>query len=685
MTPLSLLQKYLLLTLAACAMAVALTGIGAYLVLRASLEDGHAAGALVAALAMAAVIVLLIVFARRQSADIRLLTSSARRMAGDVYDGEIALPRRDELGELAASLEALRERLRTTTISRDYLDKVLASMSEALLLVSAQGVIRRANPAACRLLGCSEEELTGRALTALFAPAQRDDLRLRDSGGQARETTMLTADGGEVPVSCTVSAIQDSDPALRGFVIAARNIAERKVAERRIRYLARIDGLTKVPNRMQFQHLLQRTIARCTRQDRAFALLYIDVDRFKEINDTYGHSAGDHCLETLTARLGRLLPPGAIMGRFAGDEFGIIAESGIGGVVNEELAATARSILREVSEPLHFHGQQIDMNVSIGIAAFPADARNVIELVRCADAALYHAKRAGGDRFAMFDAGMNAATVDRLMLKSRLRRAYERDELLLHYQPKVDGRSGRIAGAEALVRWDLAERGRVPPAEFIPLAEESNLILEIGEWVLDRVCRDLRDWRARGLVPGRIAVNLSLRQLHQPEFATRVRRLLEQHGIEPSNLELEITESTLMEDPERTVRVLRELHGMGLSLAIDDFGTGYSSLGALQKFPIRTLKVDQSFVRDAATVQDDATIVTTIIQMGHGLKLEVVAEGVESPQQLALLRAAGCDYMQGLLFGEPMTAPAFAQLLQSGHLGAPIFGQLLAEPVSASR
>ncbi|MCC7489089.1 MAG: EAL domain-containing protein [Gammaproteobacteria bacterium] len=627
-----------------------------------------------ALLVMIGIFSLLVVFARRQVGDIRLLTRGAERMSAGDYDGAIVLPRQDELGRLATSFDELRRRLQTTTISRDYLDKVLGSMSEALFIVSQEGVVTRVNAAACRLLELPEPALVGRPIASLVAPAHSGQFALGDTGASAREGALVNQAQREVPVSFTISAIHDADPAFRGFIIAARNIAERKLAEQRIRYLARIDALTKVPNRMQFQHLLQRSIARASRQGRGFALLYLDVDRFKDINDIYGHSAGDLCLETLTERLGRLLPSGTIIGRFAGDEFGIILENPADAVAASlHLADTARAILAELARMLPYHGHQIYMTVSIGIATYPVDARNVIDLVRSADSALYHAKRTGGDSFEFFDPEMNAAATERLMLKSKLRRAYQREELLLQYQPKVDLRSGRVAGGEALVRWEMSDRGIVLPSEFIPLAEESNLILDIGEWVLDRVCRDFHAWQAQMAFPGKIAVNLSLKQLRQPNFAQRVAAICKRHGVPPASLELEITESTLMEDPERTVKILDELYAMGLSLAIDDFGTGYSSLSALQKFPINTLKIDQSFVRDAATDADDATIVATIIQMGHGLKLDVIAEGVESPHQLAFLRSTGCDFVQGLLFGEPMNAPQFMDLLVAQRHGPAAF------------
>jgi diguanylate cyclase (GGDEF)-like protein/PAS domain S-box-containing protein len=626
----------------------------------------------------------LVLFARRQVGDLRALTRSARRMSGGGYDEAIALSRADELGQLAATLDQLRERLRTTTISRDYLDRILGSMSESLLLVRTDGVVRRVNSAATRLLEREEKDLVGRPVREIVAATRADEFELADTGGRARETALLSATGQEIPVSYTISAIQDADPAFGGFIVAARNIAERKLAEQRIRYLARIDALTKVPNRMQFQHLIQRAVARSARAGRRFALLYLDIDRFKDINDIYGHSAGDLCLETLTERLARLLPESTVLGRFAGDEFGVLLEDiPREGEATMHLAGVARSILRELARPVPFHAQEIHMTASIGIATFPVDARNVIDLVRSADSALYHAKRAGGDTFEFFDPEMNAMAAERLMLKSKLRRAYEREELLLQYQPKVDLATGRIAGAEALVRWDLSDRGIVLPSEFIPLAEESNLILDIGEWVLDRVCRDFRDWQAQQLFPGKIAVNLSLKQLRQPNFSQRVGAIFRKHGVPPASLELEITESTLMENPERTVRTLDELYAMGLTLAIDDFGTGYSSLSALQKFPISTLKIDRSFVVDAAVDADDATIVTTIIRMGHGLDLDVIAEGVESAQQLDFLRGSGCDYAQGLLFGEPTSAADLAKLLAVQRQGEAAFAGLVGNAAAA--
>ena len=617
--------------------------------------------------------------AYRQTRSIRELVHGAKRLAEGDYETELTLRGSGEIGQLATAFDRMRDKLRGTTISRDYLDHVLGSMSDAIILVSPDGFITRVNHAATRLLDYAESDLLGMPFETLIPPGRQTAFRFGRELKRPEETVFIARGGRELPVSYTGSEIDADDPALKGFIIAARNITERKIAEQRIRYLARIDALTKVPNRMQFQHLLQRSIARARRGKHRLALLYVDIDRFKDINDTFGHTAGDTCLESLTDRLARLLPEGATIGRLAGDEFGVVIDSAQPTPeMRARMQSIARTILEELSRVLIVQGHEIYMTVSIGIACYPQDADNVIDLIRNADAALYHAKRAGGNRMEFYHPDMNAEAVERLMLKSKLRRSYELDELLLHYQPKIDLATGDVVGAEALVRWELSEHGMVLPSEFIPLAEETNLILEIGEWVLSQVCRDYRSWQKEIAAPGRVSVNLSLKQLVQRNFIKRVNRIFRRHSVSPACLELEITESTLMRDPAHTIRVLRELHEMGLHLAIDDFGTGYSSLSALQQFPISTLKIDKSFVRDAATDADDATIVATIVDMGHSLNMEVVAEGVENEGQLSFLRTLNCDYVQGLLFGDPMAADDYLDLLRTQRAGRNSYRALFA-------
>ncbi len=615
----------------------------------------------------------------RHREDIRRIVAAVEQLE----DGDLATwvpaPHDEDLGQLAQAFRRLQARLQIITVSRNYLDQVLASMRDALILVGTDGRIKRVNPAACELLDASEAELLGRPVDELIAASQRSQFKDQPPSQPRGETVVLTLHGREIPAAYTWSAIQAREPDLSGAIITLRDITERKLADRRIRYLARIDALTKIPNRMQFQHLLQRAIARARRHQGFVALLYVDIDRFKDINDTFGHAAGDAALETLAKRVNNLLPKGGFMGRLAGDEFGVVVfPQAPVRPANEEIAGLARRILRAVSEVLIVQGHELYISVSIGIAGFPSDADNVLDLIRNADAALYEAKGSGGNRVEFYRPEMNAAQVERLILKSQLRRSYELDQLLVNYQPKVAVRSGRIAGAEALVRWELGEHGLILPSEFIPLAEETNLILEIGEWVLNRVCADYADWRRRGSQPGRISVNLSLKQLAQPNFARRIARILKRHGVAADCLELELTETTLMVDPERTVAVLNELHAMGLHLAIDDFGTGYSSLSALQKFPTSTLKIDQSFVANAASDPDDATMIATIVDMAHRMQMEVVAEGVESEEQLALLRSLDCDYVQGLLFGEPMNARAYRDLVDAQRDGTDSYRALFA-------
>ena len=612
--------------------------------------------------AAAAVLVLVITLTDSLLRPLHVVAGALNRAARGDFEMPAALAESEELGELRAAIDAMHKNLRSGTLSKDYLERLLASMSEALLITDADGKIERANAAAVELFGYREHELLGKPADELISSNDR-----RQGGGVAarpREGTVKRPDGSTVSISYTVSDIRKERDVLEGRVYTAQNIDERKRVEQRIRYLARIDPLTKLANRMQFQHLLQQGIARARRTQQYLAILYLDVDRFKDINDTFGHAAGDTSLEILSRRTLAELPENAHAGRLAGDEFAVLLTGfeRMEGLL-QEISEIAAKLLHAAGKPFQVHGEEIFLTVSMGIALYPRDGDNVIDLIRNADAALYQAKKAGGNCFEFYSTDMNTAAVERLMLKSKLRRAFERDELRLHYQPKYSLKTGRVEGVEALVRWDLPERGLVFPSDFVPLAEETNLILQLGDWVLNRVCADYRSWQRLLPSPCRVSVNLSLRQLRQRRFLDQVRETFRLHGVSPTSVELEITETTLMEDPERTIRVLDALYGMGLHLAIDDFGTGYSSLSALQQFPISTLKIDQSFVKNVAIDKDDAAIVDAIIQMAHSLQLEVVAEGVESEQQLDFLRKHGCDYAQGHLFGDPVTAEQFGRLL----------------------
>ena len=599
---------------------------------------------------------------KTQTVRIRQLKHQAERISDTDFGEPLHVLHGDELGDLADVFNRMRDRLQSTTISRDYVNHVLAGMNEAIIITSSEGLIKRVNQATMRLLDYDESDLIGRSLDFIVDKKKGGMLQNDLPSGVPKEAFLISRSGDSIPVSYTGSVI--SGVGSGDCVYAAQNIAERHKAEQRIRYLARIDALTKVPNRMQFQHLLQRSIARAKRSSKAVCLLYIDIDHFKEINDTFGHLAGDATLETVAERLISSLPKDTVIGRLAGDEFAIIVDklnSSMG--VQESVDDLARLILNKLADPFIVQGNEVFMTASMGIAYYPGDAPNVIDLIRNADAALYHSKKNGGNIFSYYKPELNEAAVERLMTKSRLKRAFERDELLVHYQPKYNIVTGDVVGAEALVRWELPERGIILPSDFIPIAEETNLIVDIGEWVLDRVCEDFRYWQRCVSNAGRISVNLSLKQLRQPNFIKRISSILRSYDLSPTSLELEITETTLMENPARTIKLLDELYSLGLHLAIDDFGTGYSSLSALQQFPISTLKIDKSFVRDVAVSSDDATIVATIIHMGRSLKMDVVAEGVETEDQLNFLQTLDCTYVQGLLFGNPMSADNYLELL----------------------
>ena len=593
------------------------------------------------------------------------LMDNAQSIGSGRHAEPVAVSGVPEVAALERSLEQMRQALASTTFSRDYLDDVLNGMSDAVLVMAPDGRLQTANAAAAEMLGFSTQELPGREFADLVAAEHRAAFDLERLRAEPGETVIRTRRGQTIPVSVHLSPLgRAAANQGRGTIVVLRDITDRKRAERRIRYLARYDTLTKMPNRLQFQHLLHQAITRNTRQGRGLVLLYVDIDNFKEVNDTFGHETGDRVLETLSERLTRALPSEAVAGRLAGDEFAIFAE----GIESEQARHDqardlARLVLDEIAKPLHLPGQEIDVTASIGVALVPEHADNVIDVIRNADAAMYHAKRQGRNCQVFYVPEMNAAAVERLLLKAKLRRALERDEFLLRYQPKVDLASGEVVGSEALLRWRLPGHGEIAPSQFIPLAEESRLILDIGAWVLNQVCIDYSAWQKRVSDPGRVAINLSLKELSQASFIPRCRSVFEKYKVPASCVELEITETTLMLDAERTLPLLDELRSMGIHLSIDDFGTGYSSLSALQQFPISTLKIDRSFVTNAATDPDDATIVRTIIEMGRSLGLQVIAEGVETEEQRYFLLHSGCQLGQGRLFGEPISSTAFLELL----------------------
>jgi diguanylate cyclase (GGDEF)-like protein/PAS domain S-box-containing protein len=437
--------------------------------------------------------------------------------------------------------------------------------------------------------------------------------------------------------------------------------AERQRGRARIDYLASHDGLTGLPNRAMFSEVLGHAIDTARRYKRTFAVMFIDLDRFKLINDSLGHDAGDLLLKEMSSRLKGCLRASDVVARLGGDEFVVLVQE-----LNEpeQAAAVARKILAAAMKPVTLLGQECRVTASVGISMFPADAQDEPGLMKNADLAMYYAKEEGKNNFQFYSHDIESQSLERLALETNLRRALERNEFSLHYQAKVDLKTGAINGVEALLRWHSAELGPVSPVQLIPVAEETGLIVPIGKWVLRTACAQNMAWQRQGLPPVCMAVNLSARQFADPFLLHDIAEVLHDTGMAPHLLELEITEGMVIQHPEKAVKLLGEIKALGVRLAIDDFGTGYSSLGQLKNFPIDTLKVDRSFIRDIPTDSDDRAITEAIIAMGKTLSLTVVAEGVENVEQETFLRQHACDEMQGYLISKPVPAPQFAELLR---------------------
>jgi len=468
-------------------------------------------------------------------------------------------------------------------------------------------------------------------------------------------------DGARRYISVSGVPIHDEAGAFLGYRGVGRDVTDRKTAENRIHFLAMHDSLTGLPNRAAFSELLDLAIRSAQRRQRRLAVLFIDVDRFKLINDTLGHEAGDVLLKALSLHLKECLRSSDVVARLGGDEFVVLLPE-----VNEpeEVATVARKILSAATRPICMAGQECRVTASIGISMYPLDAEDEPSLMKHADIAMYLAKDEGKNNFQFYTKDIKSPSSGRLAMETHLRRGLERREFHIHYQAKVDLRTGTISGVEALLRWQSPELGAVSPSQFIPLAEESGLILPIGKWVLETACAQNMAWQRQGLAPVCMAVNLSPRQFADERLLEVIASALRDSGMKPELLELEITESMVILNPERAMRLLTAIKDMGVRLAVDDFGTGYSSLAQLKHFPIDTLKVDRSFIRDIPGDAEDKAITEAIIAMGRTLNLTVVAEGVETREQESFLRELACDQIQGYYFSKPIAADQFADLLR---------------------
>ena len=540
---------------------------------------------------------------------------------------------------------------------------VLENGADAVLVTDPQGRLVYANQQAVRLLGYGLQELSTMSfpdIAAIGAQAPADAaLPSAAQGHMSVKASLRRKDGGEVPVEISAVHLPDGN-----LYSACRDITERKKYEDRLEYQATHDALTGLANRNLLTDRMEQSIIHARRTGRWVAAMLLDLDRFKLINDSLGHAAGDALLQEMAGRLSTCVRPGDTVARLGGDEF-MVVMSDLGS--EDDAAALARKLLDAIERPVTAEGHAMNVSASLGVSMFPRDGESAATLFKNADVAMYRAKELGRGGFQFYGADMNTRILERVALESALRHAVEHDQLELYYQPKVNLAHGRVVGAEALIRWRHPERGLVPPAEFIPLAEESALITLIGDWVIQTACLHLRRWREQGLPPISVAVNVSARQFEQQTLCKVVERALGENRIPAELLELEVTESAMMDTPERTIAILHNLKKIGVRIALDDFGTGYSSLSYLKLFPIDSLKIDQSFVRDITYDPNDAAIARMVIILGHTLNEKVIAEGVETEAQLRFLQTQNCDEIQGFLFSAPLPAEEFVDLLREGR------------------
>ncbi|MGT9835576.1 cyclic di-GMP receptor MorA, partial [Pseudomonas aeruginosa] len=552
---------------------------------------------------------------------------------------------------------------------------VFEHSTAAIMVTDPAGYIVQVNDSFSRLTGYSPADVLDQQPRLLTADRQEANqlkhvlASLQHSGSWEGEILQKRKTGELYPSWVGITAVRDEEGDLVSFVCFFSDISERKASERRIHRLAYYDALTHLPNRTLFQDRLHTALQQAERNGQWVVLMFLDLDRFKPINDSLGHAAGDRMLQEVATRLSACVSQDDTVARMGGDEFTLLLPSqGDREIALKRAIQVAELILGRLARPFTLEGREFFVTASIGVALSPQDGAELSLLMKNADTAMYHAKEMGKNNFQFYQAEMNARALERLELESDLRRALELGEFVLHYQPQFTGDGRRLTGAEALLRWQHPRRGLVPPSEFIPVLEEIGLVAQVGDWLLAEACKQLRSWhKAKVRVP-KVSVNLSARQFADGQLGERIAAILYETGIPPACLELELTESILMSDVAEAMQILSGLKRLGLAIAVDDFGTGYSSLNYLKQFPIDVLKIDRSFVDGLPHGEQDAQIARAIIAMAHSLNLMVIAEGVESQAQLDFLREHGCDEVQGYLFGRPMPAEQFGMLYASDVL-----------------
>lgn len=552
-------------------------------------------------------------------------------------------------------------------LMRLHWEDLVEVIPDALLIVEAQGRIVFSNRHCERLFGYEPGELNGQAVEVLIPASLRESHQIHRSRyaeapftrpmGQSLDLFGIRKDGSELPVEISLSPLATGHGSL--FVAVIRDVTQRRQAERTLAAMATTDPLTGLANKLLFQDRLQQAIADAQLYQRRVAVTLLDLDHFKRVNETFGHGGGDQVLKSVAQRMKASLPEHATLARLGGDEYAVILRD----LKDDHVAAMeTERLLEVVSTSFELDGQEFVVTASAGISIFPHDGEDAPTLFQHAETAMYRAKQER-NRFQHFAPETMSHVAERLKLENDLRKAIDQGDLVIHYQPQVQPDDGRIVGAEALIRWNHPQRGLVSPADFIPLAEETGLIVPITEWVIRTACQQALCWREAGLPPIRMAINLSARHFKTLDLSETVRRLLSGVGFEADLLDLELTESLLMENLDVAISLLEDLDGLGVRLSIDDFGTGYSSLSYLKRLPIHALKIDRSFIRDLSTDRSSGAIVRAIVDLAHHMDLKVVAEGVEDEEQLDQLRRLRCDEVQGFHYSRPLPAAAFEDLL----------------------
>ncbi len=612
---------------------------------------------------------------------VREISRQVSRFAAGDRSARINFKSRDEIGELARNFNQTAEtvgkliaglnrsiaELRESQENVRKLSMVVEETGNSVVITDRQGAIEYVNPAFTRISGYTSEEAVGQKPGMIKSGLTPPDYYRRMwqtllAGKEWRGELLNRKKNGELFwENEVISVLRNVAGEITHFVAVKEDVTERKNYESQLEHQANYDALTELPNRNLSQDRLGQALSFARRHGRDLAVMFIDLDHFKNINDSLGHNIGDLLLKQVSARLAGCVREGDTVARQGGDEFVVILSEI---AAEEDATVVARKILKAMVEPFTIEGHELYVTCSIGIALYPKDGEDGQTLLKNADAAMYRAKDLGRNNVQFYAAEMNAKAMERLTLENGLRHALERNEFVVHYQPQVDLRSGEITGMEALVRWQHPELGLISPARFIPVAEETGLIVPLGEWVLRTACEQNKTWQLAGLKPVSVAVNLSARQFKHQDLVQVVADILKETDLDPGYLELEMTEGLVMQNVEATIATLTRLKAMGVKLSIDDFGTGYSSLSYLKRFPIHTLKIDQSFVRNITTDPDDAVIAKTIISMAHDMQLKVIAEGVETEGQKSFLRLRHCDEMQGYLFSRPVPAGEFEVLLR---------------------